>query len=543
MMVLLQKTQYTGIKIETDFDRYIPYEVTGKNTIGTLLSVHTDDPRYNDSAPLNWREGAEGIYVEGGSDLPTGYWVKYRIEPPAFDSNSSSNEILNFLAPAIKALSYKSWLIGDGQHEKSMLIEVQAFDLLVREIDKLNGQQDRNQQYSIIYEPYRRVNSRGDKIVGNTPDKIGALKDGTSEISFKLTSRTQGRQSVKRGSGVNRINLQASSRGLNVVKKGLVTISPKISINSNGKQAVKKVNAYTAFKIFTGTPHQSIAIGFIEGEAGIYAKANITFGINTNVSRIVDITRTASSSFNLSTNVNARYANLESGVNSNISTTTSALGRQARVSSETDSVISITTTMPPDFTGTLFELDETLYTGQGNERVHRVYVAGLKHDVGYKLPSFDNPSNGDLAYQITPYTHIHVFSETGYSSQKTGHKQFRVRVREGGIRSGSLNGELSTETYLWDPYPIVGSFNAGLDWYAVYYDDFTYSYSDDWYPQMNPIPDYPATQGILGIIAGSSKNASLVSNISLQTIINGELDLLDWANSNSTWAESNQIWG
>lgn len=529
-------------KIETDFERYIPYQVTGKNTIGTLLSVHTDDPRYNDSAPLNWREGAEGIYVEGGSDLPTGYWVRYRIEPPLFNSSSSNSDILNFLAPAIKALSYKSWLIGDGQHEKSMLIEVQAFDLLVREVDKLNNQQDRNQQYSISYEPYRRVNSRGDKIVGNTPDKIGAIKDGTSDISFKLTSKAQGRQSLKKGSSASRITLQASCSGLNGVKKGLTTVRPKLSTFVNGKQAARKASAYTAFKIFTGKAHKSIAIGYIAAEAGKYTRVDTGFSIGTNISSTLEATRDASSALNITTDVNARYANLKGIVNTGISFNTSVSSRQARVGSEADSSISLTTTIPPDFTGTLFELDETLYTGLGSERVHRVYVAGLRHDINYELPSFDNPSNGALAYRITPYTHIHLISETGYSSQNLGYKQFRVRVREGGIRSGSLNGELSTETYLWDPYPIVGSFNPGLDWYAVYYDEFTYSYSDDWYPQMNPIPDYPAAQGITGIVAGGSKNGSLISNISLQAIINGELEQTTWATSNSAWGTSTNTW-
>ena len=268
-------------KLDTSFDRYIPYEATGKNTIGTILSIHADDPRYNDTTPLNWREGAEGIYVEGGPSSPVGYWVKYRIDPPLLNEDSDY-QILNFLAPAIKALSYKSWLIGDGQHEKSMLVESQVYDLLIREVDKINSQQDRNQQYSISYEPYRRVNALGDQLVGATEDKIGSVIDGSGEITFKLTSSGQGRQSVVSRS-VSPIWMFSSSRtnARSSVKFGNCNISFPIWTRLRFIQNFNKsASAHSSMSLFTGKAFQSIGIGFVNASAQRDIESNISLSVD-----------------------------------------------------------------------------------------------------------------------------------------------------------------------------------------------------------------------------------------------------------------------
>ena len=129
-------------KVDKSFDRYISYEQEGQEVIGTLLSVHIDDPRYNSGTPLNWQLGKEGVYI----DLPfktNEVWLRFKEEPPTYLSSDDTKGVLSYLAPAIKALAYKSFLISDGQNEKSVLQEQFALDLIVKEMDKLTHQQDR----------------------------------------------------------------------------------------------------------------------------------------------------------------------------------------------------------------------------------------------------------------------------------------------------------------------------------------------------------------------------------------------------------------
>lgn len=129
-------------KVDTTFDRYIAFDQEGTETIGTLFSVHLEDPRYNSSTPLSWQLGREGIYI----DLPVEtnqVWVKFREEPPLYSSGDNDKPVLNYLASAIKAYAYRAFLISDGQNEKAMLQEQMALDLLIKEIDKLVHQQDR----------------------------------------------------------------------------------------------------------------------------------------------------------------------------------------------------------------------------------------------------------------------------------------------------------------------------------------------------------------------------------------------------------------
>lgn len=129
-------------EIDTTFDRYIAFDQEGTETIGTLFSVFLEDPRYNSGKPLSWQLGREGIYI----DLPVDtneVWVKFREEPPLYSGQDSDKPVLNYLASAIKAYAYRSFLISDGQNEKGMLQEQMALDLLIKEIDKLVHQQDR----------------------------------------------------------------------------------------------------------------------------------------------------------------------------------------------------------------------------------------------------------------------------------------------------------------------------------------------------------------------------------------------------------------
>ena len=128
-------------KVDTTFERFIAFDQEDEEVIGTLFSVHTADPRYNSGPVLDWELGREGIYV----DLPfetNHVWVRYREEPPVFSPQDTDKPLLNYLAPAIKAYAYRSFLISDGQNEKAASQE-QGLDMLVREIDKLVHQHDR----------------------------------------------------------------------------------------------------------------------------------------------------------------------------------------------------------------------------------------------------------------------------------------------------------------------------------------------------------------------------------------------------------------
>jgi len=180
------------MEIETKFERVIDYEQAGKNVIGTMISAHTEDPRYEDTTPLNWVEGAEGIYVETPETVNF-IWMRYRKEAPEYSENTPENPVLNFLAPAIKAYAYRSFLVADGQHEKAQLQDLQALDLLVREVDKLNHQQDRGQAGTIFSEPYRRVTVKGNVYTEPTDEKIATLyhRGVDVDIAFDLKKKVE----------------------------------------------------------------------------------------------------------------------------------------------------------------------------------------------------------------------------------------------------------------------------------------------------------------------------------------------------------------
>ena len=180
------------MEIDTKFERVIEYDQAGVNVIGTMISAHTEDPRYEDTTPLNWVEGAEGIYVETPETVNF-IWMRYRKEAPEYSENTPDNPVLNFLAPAIKAYAYRSFLVADGQHEKAQLQDLQALDLLVREVDKLNHQQDRGQAGTIYSEPYRRVTVKGNVHTEPTDEKIATLyhRGVDVDITFDLKKKVE----------------------------------------------------------------------------------------------------------------------------------------------------------------------------------------------------------------------------------------------------------------------------------------------------------------------------------------------------------------
>lgn len=302
-------------ELDTTFERYIPYEQTGKNTIGTILSVHTGDPRYNNVQPLNWREGAEGIYISTLNEDQNSLWIRYRKEAPTFTSDSTTEEVPNFLVPAIKAYAYRGWLIGAGQHEKSQLQDIHGLDLLVREVDKLNNQQDRAMPYAIPSEPYRRINARGSSITDITEEQIGGVKEGLSDLTFKLTSSDiSGRNVVKKGNSeigfkVNTSNLIAENKVVQETVKIVNFILYSTIIG--GGRVTKDATVVINFKFTTGKAHQSINTGEIRAYA--MAQPAISISFNINVSSIVE--RSANASLNFGLNVQP----IANGTNSNIS--------------------------------------------------------------------------------------------------------------------------------------------------------------------------------------------------------------------------------
>ena len=177
---------YYFMEIDTKFERVIEYDQAGMNVIGTMISAHTEDPRYEETEPLNWVEGAEGICTNSRDS--NFIWMRYRKEAPEYSENTPDNPVLNFLAPAIKAYAYRSFLVADGQYEKAQLQDLQALDLLVREVDKLNHQQDRGQAGTIYSEPYRRVTVKGNVHTEPTDEKIATLyhRGVDVDITFDL---------------------------------------------------------------------------------------------------------------------------------------------------------------------------------------------------------------------------------------------------------------------------------------------------------------------------------------------------------------------
>lgn len=119
--------------------------------------------------------------------------MRYRKEAPEYTENTPDNPVLNFLAPAIKAYAYRAFLVADGQHEKAQLQDLQALDLLVREVDKLNHQQDRGQAGTIYSEPYRRITVKGNVYTEPTDEKIATIyhRGVDADISISLKKKVE----------------------------------------------------------------------------------------------------------------------------------------------------------------------------------------------------------------------------------------------------------------------------------------------------------------------------------------------------------------
>jgi hypothetical protein len=269
------------IEINTQFERYIPYEQTGKNTIGTILSVHTGDPRYNNVQPLDWREGAEGIYVSTLNEDQNTLWIKYRREAPTFTSTSGSEQVPNFLVPAIKAYAYRGWLVGEGQHEKSQLQDIHGLDLLVREVDKLNNQQDRAMPYTISSEPYRRVNARGNTMADITTEQIGGVKEAFGDLTFKFSAKGTGRNATVYGKPAPQsFDFKLESTGDNPVKQSKLNDSNiKLSAElSSVRNVTKNAFANTHIKFTTGKSHRAIPVGSIDAYAMALIFSTISIG-------------------------------------------------------------------------------------------------------------------------------------------------------------------------------------------------------------------------------------------------------------------------
>ena len=222
------------------FERYIGYEQTGKNAIETIISVHKTDPRYTKATPLNFREGTEGIYVESTDAVINEVWIKYRIDAPTYTTSSTTSPVAKFLYPAIKLHAYKSWLTGDGQHEKSELWEIKVLDALVREVDKLDQQQDRGQPYVIRGNAYRRTNATQPYTQDQTADRIGSIKEGLPELSFSFG---------------------ASARGINSAKFSRTNLGTSFSTSVSGRNIVKTAGVYQV----GGTPKLGQYIIFPNG--------------------------------------------------------------------------------------------------------------------------------------------------------------------------------------------------------------------------------------------------------------------------------------
>lgn len=181
------------VEVDTFFERFIDYEQTGKNVIENCLGIYTSDPRYSNAKHLNFREGREGIYIEAIDGIINEFWVTYKIASPVFTSTETSGEIPRFLTQAIKAHAYQSFLIGEGQHEKAQLQELKILDLLVREVDKIDLQANKNKPYSIEHTSHRIINSRQGQTTASTPHLVNTLREGQSDLTFKIGTSVEGR--------------------------------------------------------------------------------------------------------------------------------------------------------------------------------------------------------------------------------------------------------------------------------------------------------------------------------------------------------------
>lgn len=312
------------------FDRYIAYEQSGKDVIGTTLSVTLSDPRYNDTKPLNWREDREGIYIDPEGNSFNSVYIRYRLEAPTYTFQSTTDEVPKFLAQAIKAFAYKSWLIGDGQHEKALLQDTYGLDLLLREVDRLDLQQDRAQPFTITKNPYRRVNARQGIQASETTAQIASVKKSNVVVSVELTTDAQGFNPVKKAIIDGDPIFDIIVEGYNAVQKGLPVTDLNIGLVCNGENAVKPGYANSFVKIFTGIPFRGVDIGQLQGlKLNVVRESvqpiNLTLRLTT-VSVNIVRSRIVSKIFQISTDVTGVNCVKSAQVNIGMSMSSGATG-------------------------------------------------------------------------------------------------------------------------------------------------------------------------------------------------------------------------
>lgn len=232
-------------EISNQFERYIGYEQIGRNPIETIISVHKSDPRYSKATPINFREGVEGIYIESTDSVINEVFIRYRIDSPVYTTSSLTEPVPKFLYPTIKLHAYKSWLTGDGQHEKSELWEIKVYDSLVRETDKLDQQQDRGKPYTIRGNAYRRVNSLQPYVQGQTLDQIGSIKEGLPSINFGFSTIARGRNSASFSSSDLTASIDITANGRNIVKSaGNSVVGVGLGLTATGANKIVSIGTW-----------------------------------------------------------------------------------------------------------------------------------------------------------------------------------------------------------------------------------------------------------------------------------------------------------
>jgi hypothetical protein len=171
--------------------------------------------------------------------------------------------------------------VGEGQHEKSQLQDIHGLDLLVREVDKLNNQQDRAMPYTISSEPYRRVNARGNTMADITTEQIGGVKEAFGDLTFKFSAKGTGRNATVYGKPAPQsFDFKLESTGDNPVKQSKLNDSNiKLSAElSSVRNVTKNAFANTHIKFTTGKSHRAIPVGSIDAYAMALIFSTISIG-------------------------------------------------------------------------------------------------------------------------------------------------------------------------------------------------------------------------------------------------------------------------
>ena len=284
----------------TTFDRYIGWEQSGKNPIGTPLAVTLTDPRFNAVEPVLFTQRRNGVVVQHLENSVPSVFLKYREAPPTYTSSKwasgtyesgarvfhedsgecylasttvsveppgtgwSRIEFPVFLAPAVKAMAYGDFLVGDGQHEKADLQRTLALDLLVRELDKVEYHTDQNRQYLIQPRGTRRLHTNQNDKLPDTLDKVGAIRHAEAMLTSPGVRISIGEDDLRfesyRTSGVSiSVALGLSTEAQKVAERG-VSISIEFSSSATGAFIPVTARAYTLTTFgVTATGHRIVS--------------------------------------------------------------------------------------------------------------------------------------------------------------------------------------------------------------------------------------------------------------------------------------------